>query len=86
MAFWDHDNIIFKYQRPKVASAQDFMGNGKPREMTATCSNMEIIQDMLSLLVSKASTEERVNSMAMKGIIDKSIVLILMMYMLTLIM
>ena len=43
--------------------------------MTATCSRVEIIQHVFSLLMGEASPENGVNTMSIQGVIQDKIVL-----------
>ena len=42
--------------------------------MTATCSEVAIIQHMFSLLMGEASPENRINPMSIQGIIQDEVV------------
>ena len=54
--------------------------------MTATCSRVEIIKDLLSLLMCKASSKNGINTMSIQCIIQDKVVIFMVMDMMTIIM
>jgi hypothetical protein len=56
MTLLNHIHTIFEDHGPKLSDVQYLLGSGQPREMTATCSNMEVIQNFFSFLMDKEMT------------------------------
>ena len=63
-AFFDGLDAIFENRGPKVASTEDFLGSSISGHVTTIGTRVAVIQNMLSLLESYTSAENRVGAEA----------------------
>ena len=68
-AFLNSLVTVFEYGRPKIANAKDFLGRSNPRKMSATRYRVEIIKDLFSLFMCKASSENGIDTTSIQCII-----------------
>ena len=63
-AFLNSLMTLFEDIRPKIASVKDFLSCSHPRQMTATCSRVAIIQHLFNFLMGEASLENIIDPMS----------------------
>ena len=73
-AFLNSLMTVFEDRKPEIDSTKDLFGCSHPRQMTTTCSKVEIIQPMFNLLMGEASPENRFNPTSIQGIIQDEVV------------